>query len=111
MTCGHSIYSFQGGITSSDIATKALEAKHAKIVGQALAGVPLWKLGDESRHPGVPFIVFPGSCSVACLFCTISSGAFVHSSLCQSPRLSDDICPQLNKSTFLGSFFDVHCKL
>ncbi|KAL4555611.1 hypothetical protein LXL04_038235 [Taraxacum kok-saghyz] len=27
-----------GGITSSDIATKALEAKHAKIVGQALAG-------------------------------------------------------------------------
>lgn len=51
----------KGGITSSDIATKALEAKHAKIVGQALAGVPLWKLGDESRHPGVPFIVFPGN--------------------------------------------------
>ncbi|KAL4568681.1 hypothetical protein LXL04_024296 [Taraxacum kok-saghyz] len=35
----------KGGITSSDIATKALEAKHAKIVGQALAGVPLWQLG------------------------------------------------------------------
>ncbi|XP_047315983.1 uncharacterized protein LOC124919708 [Impatiens glandulifera] len=51
----------KGGITSSDIATKALEAKHAKVVGQALAGVPLWQLGPESRHPGVPYIVFPGN--------------------------------------------------
>ncbi|XP_074354655.1 uncharacterized protein LOC141693454 isoform X3 [Apium graveolens] len=51
----------KGGITSSDIATKALEAKRAKIVGQALAGVPLWQLGAESRHPGVPYIVFPGN--------------------------------------------------
>ncbi|KAH9610731.1 hypothetical protein KSS87_022866, partial [Heliosperma pusillum] len=49
----------KGGITSSDIATKALEAKRAKVVGQALAGVPLWELGPESRHPGVPYIVFP----------------------------------------------------
>nr|XP_043629292.1 uncharacterized protein LOC122600609 [Erigeron canadensis] len=51
----------KGGITSSDIATKALEAKRAKILGQALAGVPLWQLGPESRHPGVPYIVFPGN--------------------------------------------------
>ncbi|KAL5545367.1 hypothetical protein UlMin_009151 [Ulmus minor] len=51
----------KGGITSSDIATKALEVKCAKIVGQAMAGVPLWKLGPESRHPGVPYIVFPGN--------------------------------------------------
>ncbi|KAK9664682.1 hypothetical protein RND81_14G060900 [Saponaria officinalis] len=51
----------KGGITSSDIATKALEAKRAKVVGQALAGVPLWELGDGSRHPGVPYIVFPGN--------------------------------------------------
>ncbi|KAE9467061.1 hypothetical protein C3L33_01031, partial [Rhododendron williamsianum] len=51
----------KGGITSSDLATKALEAKCAKIVGQALAGVPLWQLGPESRHPGVPYIVFPGN--------------------------------------------------
>lgn len=50
----------QGGITSSDTATKALEVKCAKIVGQAMAGVPLWQLGPESRHPGVPYIVFPG---------------------------------------------------
>ncbi|GMH14095.1 hypothetical protein Nepgr_015936 [Nepenthes gracilis] len=51
----------KGGITSSDLATKALEAKCAKVVGQALAGVPLWLLGAESRHPGVPYIVFPGN--------------------------------------------------
>ncbi|KAK6148162.1 hypothetical protein DH2020_019074 [Rehmannia glutinosa] len=51
----------KGGITSSDLATKALEAKRAKIVGQALAGVPLWQLGPESRHPGIPYIVFPGN--------------------------------------------------
>ncbi|KAJ4713548.1 ketose-bisphosphate aldolase class-II family protein [Melia azedarach] len=51
----------KGGITSSDTATKALEAKRAKVVGQALAGVPLWELGPESRHPGVPYIVFPGN--------------------------------------------------
>lgn len=50
----------QGGITSSDLATKALEAQRARVIGQALAGVPLWQLGPESRHPGVPYIVFPG---------------------------------------------------
>ncbi|CAH9075882.1 unnamed protein product [Cuscuta epithymum] len=51
----------KGGITSSDIATKALEAKRAKVVGQALSGIPLWQLGPESRHPKVPYIVFPGN--------------------------------------------------
>ncbi|XP_019457928.1 PREDICTED: uncharacterized protein LOC109358255 [Lupinus angustifolius] len=51
----------KGGITSSDLATKALGVKCAKIVGQALAGIPLWQLGTESRHPGVPYIVFPGN--------------------------------------------------
>ncbi|KAK1302075.1 hypothetical protein QJS10_CPB12g01567 [Acorus calamus] len=51
----------KGGITSSDLATKALGARRAKVVGQALAGVPLWQLGPESRHPGVPYIVFPGN--------------------------------------------------
>lgn len=51
----------KGGITSSDIATKALEARRAMVVGQALAGVPLWQLGPESRLPGVPYIVFPGN--------------------------------------------------
>ncbi|XP_020519523.1 uncharacterized protein LOC18428679 isoform X2 [Amborella trichopoda] len=51
----------KGGITSSDIATKALEARLAVVVGQAMAGVPLWQLGSGCRHPGVPYIVFPGN--------------------------------------------------
>ncbi|KAL9270427.1 L-threonate dehydrogenase-like protein [Drosera capensis] len=51
----------KGGVTSSDLATKALEARSAVVVGQALPGVPLWQLSDESRHPGVPYIVFPGN--------------------------------------------------
>ncbi|XP_042417589.1 uncharacterized protein LOC122006232 isoform X1 [Zingiber officinale] len=51
----------KGGITSSDIATKALEAKRAMVIGQALPGIPVWQLGPESRHPGVPYIVFPGN--------------------------------------------------
>ncbi|KAH9321667.1 hypothetical protein KI387_016306, partial [Taxus chinensis] len=51
----------KGGITSSDLATKAMGARRAEVAGQALAGVPLWQLGPESRHPGVPYIVFPGN--------------------------------------------------
>eukprot|EP00850_Spirogloea_muscicola_P008837 SM000048S16549 [mRNA] locus=s48:290297:303770:- [translate_table: standard] len=51
----------KGGITSSDIAVKALEARRAEVVGQAASGVPLWQLGPGSRHVGVPYIVFPGN--------------------------------------------------
>ena len=51
----------KGGITSSDIATKALNVKRAKIKGQILEGVPVWELGTESRFPQMPYIVFPGN--------------------------------------------------
>ena len=51
----------KGGITSSDIATLALEVKRANVAGQVLPGVPVWQLGDESRHPRLPYIVFPGN--------------------------------------------------
>lgn len=51
----------KGGITSSDIATKALEIKKAKILGQAAAGVPVLLPGKESRFTDVPYIVFPGN--------------------------------------------------
>lgn len=33
-----------------------------------MAGVPLWQLGPESRHPGVPYIVFPGDLSSQLLY-------------------------------------------
>jgi uncharacterized protein YgbK (DUF1537 family) len=51
----------KGGITSSDIGTKALDVTKAIVLGQILAGVPVWLLGEESRFPGIPFVVFPGN--------------------------------------------------
>lgn len=51
----------KGGITSSDLATKALGVKRAMVLGQILPGVPVWKCGSESIQPGLPYIVFPGN--------------------------------------------------
>ena len=51
----------RGGITSSDVATEGLKVKHAMVSGQILPGVPVWKLGEESRWPGLAYIVFPGN--------------------------------------------------
>jgi uncharacterized protein YgbK (DUF1537 family) len=51
----------KGGITSSDIAGKALNVRRAVIRGQILPGVPVWELGPETAYPGVPYIVFPGN--------------------------------------------------
>jgi uncharacterized protein YgbK (DUF1537 family) len=51
----------KGGITSSDVATKALEVKRALVLGQILPGVPVWRTGAESRLPDLVYIVFPGN--------------------------------------------------
>ncbi|OJJ87451.1 uncharacterized protein ASPGLDRAFT_64571 [Aspergillus glaucus CBS 516.65] len=52
----------KGGTTSSDIATKALNIKRARILGQAATGVPLWRSdGTCDKWPGIPYIVFPGN--------------------------------------------------
>lgn len=51
----------KGGITASDIATAGLGVCRAMIVGQILPGVPMWELGDETRYPGMAYIVFPGN--------------------------------------------------
>lgn len=51
----------KGGITASDIATKGLNVKRALVLGQILPGVPVWRLGSESRFPGMPYVVFPGN--------------------------------------------------
>ncbi|TLS24099.1 hypothetical protein PpBr36_09121 [Pyricularia pennisetigena] len=52
----------KGGITSSDMATKGLGFKRAEIVGQAAAGVPLWRCDEpESKWTGIPYVVFPGN--------------------------------------------------
>jgi uncharacterized protein YgbK (DUF1537 family) len=51
----------KGGITSSDIATEALGVNQAMVLGQILPGVPVWTLGNETRHPGLAYIIFPGN--------------------------------------------------
>lgn len=51
----------KGGITSSDVAVKALAVKQAKVLGQIKPGIPVWKTGVESRFPGVPYVIFPGN--------------------------------------------------
>jgi uncharacterized protein YgbK (DUF1537 family) len=51
----------KGGITSSDLATKALGVKRAIVLGQISAGVPVWQLGVEAKFPNMPYIIFPGN--------------------------------------------------
>ena len=51
----------KGGITSSDVATRGLNVSRAMVIGQIAPGVPVWRLGDESRFPGLAYIVFPGN--------------------------------------------------
>lgn len=51
----------KGGITSSDLATRALSTRKAMILGQVIPGVPVWKLDDSSRFPGMIYVVFPGN--------------------------------------------------
>lgn len=51
----------KGGITSSDVGTKALGVKKALVLGQVQPGVPVWMTGPESRFPGMPYIIFPGN--------------------------------------------------
>ncbi len=51
----------KGGITSSDIGTKALKVKKATVMGQIRPGIPVWMTGDESKFPRMPYIIFPGN--------------------------------------------------
>jgi uncharacterized protein YgbK (DUF1537 family) len=51
----------KGGVTSSDVATEGLGVERAWVLGQILPGIPVWRLGPESRFPGLPYVVFPGN--------------------------------------------------
>jgi uncharacterized protein YgbK (DUF1537 family) len=51
----------KGGITSHDLATKALRVQRAVVLGQILPGVPVWRLGNEALFPQLPYVVFPGN--------------------------------------------------
>lgn len=51
----------KGGITSSDLATKSLKVKRAKVLGQILPGIPVWKLDGNCEEPNMIYAVFPGN--------------------------------------------------
>lgn len=51
----------KGGITSSDVGTKALKVKKANVLGQIRPGIPVWQTGEESRFPMTPYVIFPGN--------------------------------------------------
>lgn len=51
----------KGGITSSDVGTKALAVKRANVMGQIKPGIPVWQTGEESRFPKTPYVIFPGN--------------------------------------------------
>lgn len=51
----------KGGITSSDVGTRALGVKRATVMGQIAPGVPVWQTGAESKFPYIPYVIFPGN--------------------------------------------------
>ncbi|RRB04520.1 four-carbon acid sugar kinase family protein [Larkinella rosea] len=51
----------KGGITSSDLATKALSAEKALVLGAVIPGVPVWQMDAASKFPGIRYVVFPGN--------------------------------------------------
>lgn len=51
----------KGGITSSDVGTKALKVRRANVMGQIRPGIPVWQTGKESTFPQTPYVIFPGN--------------------------------------------------
>ena len=51
----------KGGITSMEVARIGLGVTGAQVLGQILPGVPVWRLGSETKWPGTAYIVFPGN--------------------------------------------------
>lgn len=51
----------KGGITSSDVGTKGLAVKRATVAGQIKPGIPVWRTGEESKYPGISYVIFPGN--------------------------------------------------
>ena len=51
----------KGGITSSNVGVKALRTRRAWVLGQIRPGIPVWRTDEESRFPGVPYVIFPGN--------------------------------------------------
>lgn len=71
----------KGGITSSDIATKALGVQRALVRGQIAPGIPVWELDAGSRFPGMPYVVFPGNVGDESNLSTVVKTLRTHSSV------------------------------
>ena len=51
----------KGGITSSEIGKNGLGVRKAEVLGQIDKGIPVWRIGPESRFPGLLYVIFPGN--------------------------------------------------
>lgn len=52
----------KGGITSHDMAVRALGTRRATVLGQLFPGqVSVWELGEGGLTPGLRYVVFPGN--------------------------------------------------
>ena len=51
----------KGGITSIEVGRTALGVSRAMVLGQIIGGVPVWRLDEKTRFPGIPYVVFPGN--------------------------------------------------
>lgn len=61
LTCKPAFILAKGGITSSEIGTKALRVKRALVLGQIQPGIPVWLTDEDSRFPHMPYVIFPGN--------------------------------------------------
>jgi uncharacterized protein YgbK (DUF1537 family) len=51
----------KGGSTAHAVATRGLGMERGLVLGQLLPGVPVWRLGSESRLPDLAYVIFPGN--------------------------------------------------
>jgi uncharacterized protein YgbK (DUF1537 family) len=51
----------KGGITGIEVARAGLDVGQTLVLGQIIKGVPVWRLGKDSRWPDIPYVVFPGN--------------------------------------------------
>jgi uncharacterized protein YgbK (DUF1537 family) len=51
----------KGGNTALAVVRDGFNVRQSWAIGQILPGVPVWRLGAESRFPDLPVVVFPGN--------------------------------------------------
>lgn len=52
----------KGGITSHEVAVRGLGMREATVLGQVFPGqVSVLRLGEGTRRPGLPYVIFPGN--------------------------------------------------